>query len=214
MCSGRTATTLGPRGTSGSATGTRVSRPGGAATSLRVRSQTARARPQPGPGHRRSSRRRRASRGPTVRPDSGARSTGLLRRRAEGQDGRPGSHRGPVDESGPGTEVDGLSGIRIRVMPLGAEPGCGTRKRLRGVDRFAGRLLGAVSAFSAVASWNTVTSYASCSPRSGPELMARKTQSKRPSPGPPSPHQRPLEPAVRNADSRPRWRRPALLGLR
>ena len=40
-----------------------------------------------------------------------------------GQNGRPGSHRGPVDESGPGTEVDGLSGIRIRVMPLGAEPG-------------------------------------------------------------------------------------------
>ena len=58
-----------------------------------------------------------------MRPDSGARSTGLLRRRAEGQNGRPGSHRGPVDESGPGTGVDGLSGIRIRVMPLGAEPG-------------------------------------------------------------------------------------------
>jgi len=71
MCLGRTATTLEPRGTSGSATGTRVSRPGGAATSLRARSQTARARPRPGPGHRRSSRRRRASRGPTVRPDSG-----------------------------------------------------------------------------------------------------------------------------------------------
>ena len=123
VCSGRTATTLGPRGTSGSATGTRVSRPGGAATSLRARSQTARVRPRPGPGHRRSSRRRRASRGPTVRPDSGARSTGLFRRRAEGQNGRPGSHRGPVDESGPGTEVDGRSGIRIRVTPLGAETG-------------------------------------------------------------------------------------------
>jgi len=61
--------------------------------------------------------------GATVRPDSGARSTGLLRRRVEGQNGRPGSHRGPVDELGPGTEVDGLSGIRIRVMPLGVEPG-------------------------------------------------------------------------------------------
>ena len=58
-----------------------------------------------------------------MRPDSGARSTGLLRRRVEGQNGRPGSHRGPVDELGPGTEVDGLSGIRIRVMPLGVEPG-------------------------------------------------------------------------------------------
>ena len=58
-----------------------------------------------------------------MRPDSGVRSTELLRRRAEGQNGRPGSHRGPVDESGPGTEVDGRSGIRIRVTPLGAEPG-------------------------------------------------------------------------------------------
>jgi len=28
-----------------------------------------------------------------------------------------------VDESGPGTEVDGRSGIRIRVTPLGAETG-------------------------------------------------------------------------------------------
>ena len=53
----------------------------------------------------------------------GCQVSGLLRRRAGGQNGRPGSHRGPVDESGPGTEVDGLSGIRIRVMPLGAEPG-------------------------------------------------------------------------------------------
>ena len=58
-----------------------------------------------------------------MRPDSGARSTGLLRRRAEGQDGRPRSHRGPVDGSGPGTEVDGHSGIRIRVTPQGVEPG-------------------------------------------------------------------------------------------
>ncbi len=56
-CSGRTATTLGPKGTSGSATGTRVSRSDGAASSLRARHRTVRTKPRPGPGHRRSSRR-------------------------------------------------------------------------------------------------------------------------------------------------------------
>ena len=123
-CSGRTATTLGPRGTSGSATGTWVSRPGGTTRSLRADRRTTRTEPQPGPDHRWSLRRRRA----TGWIDGG---TGLGVPGRSGHSGAVGHRRDTMGHGSLGNRwssrvrgrsVDGRSGLRIRVRPLGVGP--------------------------------------------------------------------------------------------
>jgi len=152
-----------PPGTesSGSATGTRVSRPGGTASRLRATDRSARTRHPPEPDHRRSLWSRRAPEGTgggtgTGVPGRPGPSTAVGRRGARWTRVPPGTG----GRAGSGSGGRRIIRARVRVPPFGEVPrvrtarrgdpagGCGTTERLRGVDRFAGRLLGAVSAFS------------------------------------------------------------------
>ena len=104
---------------------------------------------------------------------------------------------------------------RVRVPPFGEVPrvrtarrgdpagGCGTTERLRGVDRFAGRLLGAVSAFSGV-TCDQGTNRSEPRPiraRSGPTRLRRS--------GPPGRVPRPPGWHRPGAAGRPAWPPPA-----
>ncbi len=158
-CSGRTATMLLPRGNSGSATGTEVPRPAGPVRAARPGTN----QPDEAPT---GSGPRRAPPPPTGGGGSGAcdrgRSVGSHGvppvPSGTGWAGAPGPRRGLVVEPGAGPGADGSPGSGSERGPHGSGSGCvssdGTarrveverQERLRGVDRFAGRLLGAVSA--------------------------------------------------------------------
>ncbi len=153
-------TTLEPSGTSRSAAGTEVSRPEGSGTATRPdRGRPDEAATGPGPHQRcagADGRRRRQGCGTGTECRAH-----LVPRVPSGTGGRrcAGSRRGSVVGLGSSSGTDGSPGDRVRVPPHGAAfqahdarrsdvgGGSGTRKRLRGVDRFAGRLLGAVLRF-------------------------------------------------------------------
>ena len=127
-CSGRTATTLAPRGTSGSATGTRVSRPGGMTRSLRANRRATRTRPRPEPDHCRSLCRRRA----TGSIDGG---TGIGVPSRSGRSIAVGRRSGTVDQGSVGNRwssrvrersVDGCSGSGSEPDPSGLGSGSGS----------------------------------------------------------------------------------------
>jgi len=196
MCSGRTATTLAPRGTSGSATGTRVSRPGGTTRSLRANRRTTRTRPRPEPDHCRSLRRRRA----TGWIDGGA---GIGVPSRSGRSIAVGRRSGTVDQGSVGNRwasrvrersVDGCSGSGSEPDPSGLGSGSGSSDgTVRQVDvrRRGGseELTGSPGGYSGPLSRFRT---ASAGPWSGPGcgITGRRTPTRPWPPAPPSPSPR------------------------
>ena len=195
-CSGRTATTLAPRGTSGSATGTRVSRPGGTTRSLRANRRTTRTRPRPEPDHCRSLRRRRA----TGWIDGGA---GIGVPSRSGRSIAVGRRSDTVDQGSVGNRwssrvrersVDGCSGSGSGPDPSGLGSGSGSSDgTVRQVDvgRRGGseELTGSPGGYSGPLS-RFRTASAGPWPGSGCGITGRRTPTRPWPPAPPSPSPR------------------------